>query len=86
MLHELFITHCTNSTLIMNPSTCIKDNSVVMQTPEGKTAKMQQDKCVVKGSKTSNPHTNTPITSKLHTRSCGSPSNMTHSRRTVKPV
>ena len=26
MLHELFITHCTNSTLIMNPFTFIKDS------------------------------------------------------------
>ena len=26
MLHELFITHCTNGTLIMNPFTLIKDS------------------------------------------------------------
>ena len=26
MLHELFITHCTNGTLIMNPFTFIKDS------------------------------------------------------------
>ena len=25
MLHELFLTHCTNGTLIMNPSTFIKN-------------------------------------------------------------
>ena len=26
MLHELFITHCTNNSLIMNPITFIKDS------------------------------------------------------------
>ena len=33
MLHELFITHCTNGTSIINPFTFIKENGDVTSTP-----------------------------------------------------
>ena len=48
MLHELFITHCTNGTSIMNPFTFVKDsynNETLLEA--NKLAKLENTTCQI---------------------------------------
>ena len=47
MLHELFITHCTNGTSIMNPFTFIKDSDNHVTTGSKKIGEVRNTTCQI---------------------------------------